>query len=85
MGRIGWVGQMMLGRCGLGRKEKGPTTDLGRGGAVRRDGPKGRKNGNKSGNNKWAARDVWAELRWAENRKGFQNSDSRKWDSNQKF
>jgi hypothetical protein len=68
-----------------GRKEKGPTADLGWGGAMRRDGPRGRKNENKSGNNKWAARDVWAELRWAENRKDFQISDSRKWDSNQKF
>jgi hypothetical protein len=32
---------MKLGRRGWGRKEKGLATDLGREGAVRRDGPKG--------------------------------------------
>jgi hypothetical protein len=30
MGCIGWVGQIKLGRCGWGRKEKGPAADLGR-------------------------------------------------------
>jgi hypothetical protein len=85
MGHIGWVGQMTLGRRSWGRKAKGHATDLGRQGAMCHDGPNGRKNKNKSRNNRWAARDVWAELRWVENRKGFQISDSRKWDSNQKF
>jgi hypothetical protein len=85
MGRIDWVGHMKLGQCGWGRKENAPTTDLGRGGAVHQDGPKGQKNKNKSGNNKWPTRDVWAELTWAKNRKGFQISDSRKQASNQKF
>jgi hypothetical protein len=32
---------------------------------VRRDGPKGQKNENKSRNNRWVTRDVWAELKWA--------------------
>jgi hypothetical protein len=32
---------------------------------MRRDGPKGQKNENRSENNRWASRDIWAELRWA--------------------
>jgi hypothetical protein len=73
------------GWAGLGKEGERAYGGFGPVGAMRQDGPRGRKNENKSGNNKWAARDVWAELRWAENRKDFQISDSRKWDSNQKF